>query len=53
MNVDFYKNELLYRKAQEKKLLGAFEKKLADFFRASPAKVTIKSARNRSYYKFY
>ena len=32
MNIDPYKKELLYRKAQEKKILSAFEKKLADFF---------------------
>ena len=32
MNIDPYKRELLYRKAQEKKLLGAFEKKISGLF---------------------
>ena len=52
MNIDPYKKELLYRKAQEKKILSIFEK-ISGLFRSPPAKVTIKSVRNRSNYKFY
>ena len=32
MNIDPYKKELLYRKAQEKKILSAFEKKISGLF---------------------
>ena len=32
MNIDPYKKELLYRKAQEKKILSAFERKISELF---------------------